>query len=120
MPTPANAYSTRPEQSKPVVPEPEPMPLPGPAAVPPPRSEEHTSELQSQSNLVCRLLLEKKKNRLDDITMTIIAPILGNNVNVSREVGGQQRHLNGYIPRYTFSAGIPSLPTHHRNYLVGG
>src|SRR2546427_3781946 len=28
------------------------------------RSEEHTSELQSQSNLVCRLLLEKKKNSL--------------------------------------------------------
>src|SRR5438270_5879741 len=27
------------------------------------RSEEHTSELQSQSNLVCRLLLEKKKNQ---------------------------------------------------------
>src|SRR2546430_5078188 len=27
------------------------------------RSEEHTSELQSQSNLVCRLLLEKKNNR---------------------------------------------------------
>src|SRR2546430_4932330 len=29
----------------------------------PERSEEHTSELQSQSNLVCRLLLEKKKNK---------------------------------------------------------
>src|SRR2546430_4570434 len=29
--------------------------------LPVPRSEEHTSELQSQSNLVCRLLLEKKK-----------------------------------------------------------
>src|SRR2546430_11238147 len=28
------------------------------------RSEEHTSELQSQSNLVCRLLLEKKKNTI--------------------------------------------------------
>src|SRR2546427_1397977 len=27
------------------------------------RSEEHTSELQSQSNLVCRLLLEKKKKK---------------------------------------------------------
>src|SRR5690606_41187924 len=27
-----------------------------------PRSEEHTSELQSRENLVCRLLLEKKKN----------------------------------------------------------
>src|SRR2546430_9537764 len=29
------------------------------------RSEEHTSELQSQSNLVCRLLLEKKKHALE-------------------------------------------------------
>src|SRR5688572_31548498 len=29
----------------------------------PRRSEEHTSELQSQSNLVCRLLLEKKNNK---------------------------------------------------------
>src|SRR2546430_14491262 len=33
-----------------------------PAAVSTTRSEEHTSELQSQSNLVCRLLLEKKTN----------------------------------------------------------
>src|SRR2546430_6955324 len=31
------------------------------------RSEEHTSELQSQSNLVCRLLLEKKKHPLSTI-----------------------------------------------------
>src|SRR5688572_32602730 len=31
--------------------------------VPTVRSEEHTSELQSQSNLVCRLLLEKKKKK---------------------------------------------------------
>src|SRR2546430_12177763 len=30
------------------------------------RSEEHTSELKSQSNLVCRLLLEKKKNTISD------------------------------------------------------
>ena len=29
------------------------------------RSEEHTSELQSRTNLVCRLLLEKKKTKLD-------------------------------------------------------
>src|SRR5688572_32709481 len=34
-----------------------------PASLPLRRSEEHTSELQSQSNLVCRLLLEKKKNK---------------------------------------------------------
>src|SRR5256885_8519178 len=32
------------------------------------RSEEHTSELQSPCNLVCRLLLEKKKNKKDTIT----------------------------------------------------
>src|SRR5690606_25688045 len=31
-----------------------------------PRSEEHTSELQSRENLVCRLLLEKKKQEIDD------------------------------------------------------
>src|SRR2546427_4437509 len=30
------------------------------------RSEEHTSELQSQSNLVCRLLLEKKKRKKEE------------------------------------------------------
>src|SRR2546430_13410837 len=34
------------------------------------RSEEHTSELQSQSNLVCRLLLEKKKTFYNTITPT--------------------------------------------------
>src|SRR5256886_12743208 len=31
------------------------------------RSEEHTSELQSQSNLVCRLLLEKKKHNIQRV-----------------------------------------------------
>src|SRR2546430_6473275 len=35
----------------------------------PPRSEEHTSELQSQSNLVCRLLLEKKKKRKNHLVI---------------------------------------------------
>src|SRR2546430_9176918 len=34
------------------------------------RSEEHTSELQSQSNLVCRLLLEKKKRR--EVSFSIV------------------------------------------------
>src|SRR5690242_21027484 len=38
-------------------PSPSPIPNPNPSA----RSEEHTSELQSHVNLVCRLLLEKKK-----------------------------------------------------------
>src|SRR2546430_6778107 len=38
------------------------------------RSEEHTSELQSQSNLVCRLLLEKKK-KIITREMTNTAPV---------------------------------------------
>src|SRR2546430_10200910 len=37
------------------------------------RSEEHTSELQSQSNLVCRLLLEKKKKTLVHHDMYIMS-----------------------------------------------
>src|SRR5688572_31412440 len=40
----------------------------GASSVLPARSEEHTSELQSQSNLVCRLLLEKKKKKKNKIT----------------------------------------------------
>src|SRR2546430_8190261 len=35
------------------------------------RSEEHTSELQSQSNLVCRLLLEKKKKKIKIVVYII-------------------------------------------------
>src|SRR5260221_5767663 len=35
------------------------------------RSEEHTSELQSHSDLVCRLLLEKKKNNLHENKYTV-------------------------------------------------
>src|SRR5690349_24220284 len=45
---------------------PSPAPRRGGPVAPPaaPRSEEHTSELQSRRDLVCRLLLEKKKNCL--------------------------------------------------------
>src|SRR5256885_8447955 len=37
------------------------------------RSEEHTSELQSPCNLVCRLLLEKKKNSIHHLDKTYLA-----------------------------------------------
>src|SRR2546425_1530422 len=37
------------------------------------RSEEHTSELQSLAYLVCRLLLEKKKKKIDDIALDVRA-----------------------------------------------
>src|SRR5256886_6811039 len=41
------------------------------------RSEEHTSELQSQSNLVCRLLLEKKKiHRTISISVNILKLVI--------------------------------------------
>src|SRR2546427_8350032 len=40
----------------------------------PKRSEEHTSELQSQSNLVCRLLLEKKKKQNSTANGSIRTP----------------------------------------------
>src|SRR2546430_6317613 len=44
-------------------------------SVAPRRSEEHTSELQSQSNIVCRLLLEKKKKWLCDRVFDMVNPI---------------------------------------------
>src|SRR2546430_10060082 len=52
----------------------------------PMRSEEHTSELQSQSNLVCRLLLEKKKKQYHDalflIERSIILPLSRSSLRV--------------------------------------
>src|SRR2546430_6089322 len=40
------------------------------------RSEEHTSELQSQSNLVCRLLLEKKKKNIKQSTLIYLLDMI--------------------------------------------
>src|SRR5437870_8234957 len=47
------------------------------------RSEEHTSELQSRGHLVCRLLLEKKKNKKDTPinSKNILIRIITTNVN---------------------------------------
>src|SRR2546430_10639654 len=53
------------------------------------RSEEHTSELQSQSNLVCRLLLEKKKSYLDHRRLNDTA------AGVRRLRGVLPEHLTG-------------------------
>src|SRR2546430_6336507 len=61
-----------------------------PAAGRPVRSEEHTSELQSQSNLVCRLLLEKKNKHVfpinDSTTVLVVAQLapLPNHMLASR------------------------------------
>src|SRR2546427_4241355 len=48
------------------------------------RSEEHTSELQSQSNLVCRLLLEKKKKNNNNTIPTLITEL--NQVRTSIDI----------------------------------
>src|SRR5438132_4598921 len=44
------------------------------------RSEEHTSELQSHSDLVCRLLLEKKKNKVQYADMTLVRNIVKHDI----------------------------------------
>src|SRR2546421_7498603 len=59
------------------------------------RSEEHTSELQSRSDLVCRLLLEKKKKR-------IVIPL------VKEQISGRVPPSDRPIPR----------TTHHSNHGV--
>src|SRR5438046_4217534 len=48
---------------------------PGGVVQPVGRSEEHTSELQSLTNLVCRLLLEKKNNKRDHLTVGDYTPV---------------------------------------------
>src|SRR5689334_23553125 len=50
------------------------------------RSEEHTSELQSQFHLVCRLLLEKKKNAFDLIQLDEVTEHVGRPHTVHADV----------------------------------
>src|SRR5260370_20954363 len=74
----ARALGTRPAPGRACAPatarrDPLARPAPGAAGR---RSEEHTSELQSHLNLVCRLLLEKKKKDTSQIRVKQIEPIL--------------------------------------------
>src|SRR5256886_5246016 len=69
------------------------------------RSEEHTSELQSQSNLVCRLLLEKKKYHV--VPEGVRAAVLPDHVQlprvgIDRDAGD---HAPGPPPRGLVSLG---------------
>src|SRR5260370_28196270 len=48
------------------------------------RSEEHTSELQSHLNLVCRLLLEKKKKKNRQISFNLVTSKNGDEAQVSK------------------------------------
>src|SRR5256886_4290949 len=67
------------------------------------RSEEHTSELQSQSNLVCRLLLEKKKK-------TRVPPVVRDNLR--SELLSRTRSDDAASPFATLPSPSPaSLPS---------
>src|SRR5438093_7431136 len=55
-----------------------------------PRSEEHTSELQSLTNLVCRLLLEKKKYELQSLRHLVCRLLLQKKQQYKNAVAGQQ------------------------------
>src|SRR2546430_7705064 len=74
------------------------------------RSEEHTSELQSQSNLVCRLLLEKKNTEVIDVTReattcVALSVTVKTNPNVSIDV---------VVFRISLRVSIkPTEPLHH-------
>src|SRR2546430_12638671 len=61
------------------------------------RSEEHTSELQSQSNLVCRLLLEKKKK-----TTQKIIPHYSSKIYIQYDASVHTRYIKS-TPTYTAS-----------------
>src|SRR2546430_6650643 len=76
----------------------------------PPRSEEHTSELQSQSNLVCRLLLEKKKECLilkadsvDGLDLSRRGSLAARLPVLARRVEG---FLHSHVGRWTSSVSL--------------
>src|SRR5437016_9440902 len=59
----------------------------------PERSEEHTSELQSLTNLVCRLLLEKKKKKKQTERRRQRRPTREHRNNTKKERTRQQEHI---------------------------
>src|SRR2546430_5794079 len=72
------------------------------------RSEEHTSELQSQSNLVCRLLLEKKKTPTNMATNT--PPLINTSTNTRTNSTHTNTPTNG-TPNLTPISTSTSTPT---------
>src|SRR2546430_916803 len=70
------------------------------------RSEEHTSELQSQSNLVCRLLLEKKKFSYGSLTNRLY-----HNRSSSPQIAGDAESAFRYLPPRKRPASTTRRPT---------
>src|SRR5215510_8740384 len=75
------------------------------------RSEEHTSELQSRGQLVCRLLLEKKKHVCRDRNSRLIAALRAATTTAASPSTQQDARLRGVQnARYFFSFNAPSPP----------
>src|SRR5256886_12958464 len=82
------------------------------------RSEEHTSELQSQSNLVCRLLLEKQKKLPDFSKSHAITSSLFNPHSVyllERPVLALHSRPSPPTPIHVYAASLASSPLHDRD-----
>src|SRR6266480_6308287 len=99
----------------------------------PSRSEEHTSELQSHVNLVCRLLLEKKNHKLPNYEITNVAVIPWDpgrsyaynvGVGVSRVLGPSTFGVDAIyepIRSYTWAEALVPTPALNGNTIaVGG
>src|SRR5437867_10743236 len=71
------------------------------------RSEEHTSELQSPYDLVCRLLLEKKNNRIKYRIPCTVCPRLQGTVPWPRSPGGFDHHWQPIARRRRLSDALP-------------
>src|SRR5258706_7903574 len=81
------------------------------------RSEEHTSELQSLTNLVCRLLLEKKKNNPKLQQRLILLSLLALNYNMN--VASFQRSGQDYLGQKKRGVEVPrTLRNEHGLILV--
>src|SRR4029077_12902111 len=72
------------------------------------RSEEHTSELQSHLNLVCRLLLEKKKTNTEPQTDRRGAPAARESRGTRHSARPSIRPLAGRVPRGSLSTQLRS------------
>src|SRR2546430_7099666 len=76
-----------------------------------PRSEEHTSELQSQSNLVCRLLLEKKKIGSHEVSLLPAMLTLPS-------YSGHVRQLAHYLRQQARQAGLHACVHHSAIFIA--
>src|SRR2546430_1429560 len=77
-----------------------------------PRSEEHTSELQSQSNLVCRLLLEKKKILVEQPVTTNLLKFMRASIKM---IGVS--NLQTFIASMTQTLTLSYISDESKNYL---